>query len=89
MKLHVLSVKDNAAQIFGRPFYSQSTGAAIRNFVDEVNRPAVDNQLYKHPDDFDLYFLGTFNDETCEFDCLPHPKVLTRGKDVVVPSEEK
>lgn len=87
MKLHILSVKDNAAQIFGRPFYSQSTGAAIRNFVDEVNRPAEDNQLYKHPEDFDLYSVGTFNDETCEFNLFAFPKVLTRGKDVVIPKE--
>lgn len=87
MKLHVLSVKDNAAQTFGRPFFVPSTGSAIRSFSDEVNRAADDNQLYKHPEDFDLYHVGTFNDETCEFDLLAFPKVLARGKDVTIPKE--
>lgn len=84
MKLHVMSVKDNAAQTFGRPFFMPSTGVALRSFTDEVNRAAEDNQLYKHPEDFDLYQLGTFDDETGVFDLLAFPKVFARAKEVAV-----
>jgi hypothetical protein len=27
-----------------------------------VNRDAADNQLFQHPDDFDLFCLGSFDD---------------------------
>lgn len=84
MKLQVVAIKDNAAQLFGRPIFVPALGVANRQFSDEVNRAAEDNQYYKHPEDFDLYQLGTFDDETGAFDLLAFPKVLARGKDVVV-----
>ena len=54
----IVSVRDTAAEAFGRPMYLQSLGVAIRSFTDEVNREDKDNQLFNHPDDFDLYVSG-------------------------------
>lgn len=82
MHLFVVSVKDRAADVFNRPFFVPHRNVAIRDFTDEVNRSAVDNQLNKHPDDFDLYLLGEFNDNTGEFS-ISQPQVLVRAKDVV------
>jgi hypothetical protein len=82
MNLFVVSVKDRAADVFNRPFFVPHRNVAIRDFTDEVNRSAVDNQLNKHPDDFDLYLLGEFNDNTGEF-VMDTPQVLVRAKDVV------
>ena len=84
MKLEIFSIKDNAAQSYGRPFFVPAIGLAVRSFSDEVNRPAEDNQFYKHPSDFDLYHIGSFNDETAEFDLLMFPKVISRGVEVIV-----
>ena len=64
MKQVVVAVKDRAADAFGRPFFVQTQGVAIRSFMDEVNRQAEDNQLYQHPDDFDLFELGMYDDST-------------------------
>lgn len=83
MKLFVVSVKDNAAQMFGRPIFVPALGLANRQFSDEVNRAAEDNQYYKHPEDFDLYHLGVFDDETGLFELLTFPKILARGVEVV------
>ena len=82
MLLFVVSVKDRAADVFNRPFFVPHRNVAIRDFTDEVNRSAADNQLNKHPDDFDLYVLGAFNDNTGEFS-ISQPQVLVRAKDVV------
>ena len=49
-----------------------------------VNRESEDNQLYKHPDDFQLYYLGTFDDNTGGFDLLASPKMIARAKDVMI-----
>ena len=82
MHLFVVCVKDRAAEVFNRPFFVPHRNVAIRDFTDEVNRAAVDNQLNKHPDDFDLYLLGEFNDNTGEFS-ISSPQVLVRAKDVL------
>ncbi|QCS36700.1 nonstructural protein [Capybara microvirus Cap3_SP_641] len=78
----VVSVKDRAAEVFNRPFFVPHRNVAIRDFTDEVNRVASDNQLNKHPDDFDLYLLGVFNDNEGVFVSEEPPIVLVRGKDV-------
>jgi hypothetical protein len=79
----VVSVKDRAADVFNRPFFVPHRNVAVRDFTDEVNRNASDNQLNKHPDDFDLYLLGTFDDNAGTFDMEEQPVVLVRAKDVI------
>jgi len=82
MKLILCSVKDRAADAFGRPMFVPSTGVAIRSFADEINRSAEDNQMYHHSDDFDLYEFGEFDDNTGLFALHDQPKLLTLGKQV-------
>ena len=82
MKMIVVSIKDRAADAYGRPFYVPSVGVAIRSFQDEVNRDSEDNQMYHHSDDFDLFELGSFDDATGLFDLFDNPKLLTLGKQV-------
>jgi hypothetical protein len=80
----IVSVKDSAAEAFGRPMYLQSLGVAIRSFTDEVNREDKDNQLFNHPDDFDLYELGVFDDSIGRYELRDNPTVIVRGKDVKI-----
>ena len=86
MKLNICSVKDRAADAFGRPMFVPSTGVAIRSFSDELNRNDADNQLFNHPDDFDLYEFGVFDDNTGLFDLYDQPKLLSLGKQVKIPT---
>lgn len=79
MILNVYSVKDRAADSFGRPFFVATDGLACRSFIDEVNREADDNQLFRHPDDFDLFRLGTFDDSSGVFSG-DGPQLLMLGK---------
>jgi hypothetical protein len=84
MKMVIVSIKDTAADAFGRPAYVATEGVAIRQFQDEVNRANDDNQLYKHPQDFHLYYLGLFDDVTGKFELLESPKLITRANDVMM-----
>ncbi len=86
MLQYVISCKDRAADVFNRPFFVPHRNVAIRDFTDEVNRKADDNQLSNHPDDFDLYLLGQFDDNTGKFIQLEDPVVLVRAKDVLIPA---
>lgn len=87
MKLVLCSVKDRAADAYGRPMFVPSVGVAIRSFSDEVNRKDVENQLFNHPDDFDLYELGEFDDNTGLFALHEQPKLLSLGKQVKINQE--
>lgn len=84
MKQYVCAVKDNASGLFGRPIFVAKAGQAMRSFSDEVNREAPDNELHRHPEDFDLFCLGTFDDNTGELvGLVDGPNLIVRGKDAV------
>jgi len=84
MKQIICTVKDRAADAYGRPMFVPSAGVAIRSFSDEINRNNAENQLYNHPDDFDLYELGEFDDNTALFTLHEQPKLLSLGKQVKI-----
>lgn len=60
----VCAVHDRQLDAYMRPFTAASKGQAIRSFRDEVNR--ADSELHKHPEDYELYQVGTFNENTGE-----------------------
>lgn len=80
----ICAVKDRAADAFGRPLFVPSVGLAIRSFSDEVNRSDSENQMFNHSDDFDLYEIGSFDDNTGIIECHQQPKLLSLGKSVKV-----
>lgn len=82
MNLIVISIRDSKSNVFGRPFYAQTVGSAIRTFDDEVNRRAEDNILNRHPQDFQLFQIATWNDATGSFEVMT-PKLLVDGNSVI------
>ena len=88
MKLRIFAIKDRATDQFGTPMFLISTGQAIRSFADEVNREDKQNQLYTHPDDFDLYDLGEFETDQGRFKTID-PKTITLGKEVKIRTDKK
>lgn len=84
MILFMLAIKDRAVDAFGRPIFFPAVGAAVRAFQDEMNRVAPDNTMNAHPDDYDLYLLGTFEDATGHFEVEAIPKQVAIGKQLKV-----
>ena len=83
MKLKIFAVRDRATDQFGTPMFLMAIGQAVRSFTDEVNRMDKDNQLYLHPDDFDLYTLGEFDSDSGLFS-VGQPEQVCIGKNVAV-----
>lgn len=81
MMQFVVSVKDSALGAYGRPLFVPSLGVAMRSFSDEVNRVAPDNQMNAHPEDFELWYLASFDEVNGTF-VDPAIRMLARGKDV-------
>lgn len=88
MQLIVIAVRDAKSEAYGRPFFVNTIGQAVRDFDDEINRPAENNMLYKHPDDFSLWALGKFDDTSGSFETTT-PKLLINGGDVKKYAETK
>lgn len=86
-KYVVVSVRDRAADVYAVPNFMQSNGVAVRSFTDAVNTEDANSSLWKHPEDFDMYVLGTFDDEEGTFDLLDRPRQIAIGKDVAVRKE--
>lgn len=83
MILHVVVVRDRAADVFGTPSFVPAVGSAIRGFGDEINRVDANNMFSKHPEDFDLFLLGTYDDSCARFELLEAPRQIAIGKDLV------
>lgn len=60
MTTKVFSVYDSKACVFGNPFVMVTVGAAIRAFTELCNDPQT--MVYRHPSDFVLYEIGSFED---------------------------
>jgi len=84
MIMVVVSIRDRASGCFSRPVFTQSEGTAIRSFGDEVNRDGPDNELRKHPEDFDLYCVGAFDDSSGAFMSEDQPRLLIKGVQSIV-----
>lgn len=63
----VMAVYDKKMEAYLQPFFVPTVGIGIRSFADEVNRKAEDNGMNRHPEDYELWLLGEFNDETGDF----------------------
>lgn len=72
--LEIIAVHDRQLDAYMRPFTAQSIGQAIRSFRDEVNR--ADSELHKHPEDYTLFKLGTFDEYTGYVQPTPKPEQL-------------
>ena len=74
----MFSVFDTKLAAFGTPFYMPKENVAIRTFNDLTNDPK--SSIYKHPEDYTLYLLGNFNDETGLVESQkPHPMLNAAG----------
>lgn len=71
MSLKMFTVYDSKADSFIQPFFSQSTGTAIREFSAACNKQ--DHQFSKYAGDYTLFELGEFNQDTAKFQLAQSP----------------
>lgn len=66
----IFTVYDSAAQTYSAPMFEVATGAMVRSFEDECNNP--ESAMFKHPADYTLFELGTYDTDTAMFEQLEH-----------------
>lgn len=78
----IFSIFDEKSKLFLPPMFYVNNGEAIRAFTDLVNNKQT--FLHTHPEDYKLYYVGTFNDLTCKFQSTDQPDFLIHASDVLV-----
>lgn len=63
------SVLDTKSGLYNLPFSAVARGAALRVFGDVCNDPKT--SIHAHPEDYNLFEIGTFDDATGEMKAEP------------------
>lgn len=73
-KLVVCSVFDSKVGVYFQPFFARSRAEAIRSFTDATDN---DGHVFsRHPEDFTLFVLAEWDEETGGFASLAAPASL-------------
>lgn len=87
MTQHLFTVYDSKAEAYLQPFAANTYGIAERMFSDMVNQQG--HQFNRHPQDYSLYCIGTFETTTAEVKPKEHTHLangLTVLQDDVQPT---
>lgn len=82
MQLRIYSVRDAKAELFNQPFFKNTHGEAERAFRELRQDPK--SFINKYPDDFDLYYVGTYDDQTGKIDALDTPQHIAKAIQLTV-----
>lgn len=81
MELKAFSIRDSKGEIFNPPFFKKTLGEAERDFhqlcKDDKSMPA------KYPEDYDLYYLGNYDDCSGKFMPLDTPQNMVKAVQVI------
>lgn len=66
MILLMIAVRDHKTAQFANPMFLITKAHAIRTFADAVNEKSENNQLNLHPEDFEIFQIGTYDTDTGE-----------------------
>lgn len=80
MTLKMYSIRDAKGEIFNPPFFQQTHGVAERSFKELVNDPK--SNLNKYPEDYDLYYLGEYDDITGKMSSKETPEHMIKAVNV-------
>ena len=77
MELKIYSIRDSKAEIYNAPFFQKTHGEAERSFKTLANDQK--STVCQHPEDFDFWFLGVYNDQTGTIQSLETPQHIAKA----------
>lgn len=81
MELKIYSVRDSKGEVFHTPFFKKTHGEAERDFT-AVARDGK-STISQFPEDYDLYFVGTYDDTKGTFKSLDTPQHMIKAVNVI------
>ena len=87
MKLKIYSIRDAKAEVFNRPFFLHTHGEAERAFAQNAAEPK--SMINQYPEDYDLYCIGEFDDQTGKIEPLTAPHHMISAFQLVSKTKQK
>lgn len=81
MLLNVYSIFDVKGKCFGQPFFMAHNGIALRSFSDLIQDK--NTTICKHPEDFKLYLIGEYDDNSGALCSKPQPEFMANATDFI------
>lgn len=81
MELKAFSIRDSKAEIFNTPFFKNTLGEAERDFSTLCKDEK--SNVFQYPEDYDLYYLGTYNNNTGCYKTLDTPQHMLKAVQVI------
>lgn len=86
MIINAYVIFDTKAEIYNKPFYFLNDKIALRAAQDLIDDPQTD--VHKHPEDFMMFHIGTYEDETAHFKANDKQKCICRFHELEVKTTE-
>lgn len=83
MILEIYAIHDRVGAFFSAPFFLQNVGLARRTLADIVTD--MNTQIARHPHDYSLYHLGSFENESGIFAPLSPPVFICTAASLLPP----
>lgn len=80
MNTQVYTVYDSKTAAYMQPFFMKTKGEAVRAFKNTVNDP--EHPFHRNPEDFALFYLGVYDDESASFRLQETPEVVARAHEL-------
>lgn len=77
MILKAFSIRDQKGEVFHPPFYKKTHGEAERDFKQLVSDGK--STVSQYPEDFDLYYVGEYDDQTGIFNSCDTPQHIVKA----------
>lgn len=83
MILNLFAIRDEALKAFNYPFVNPTVDSARRAFGAAVMKQDDNNQFRASPQDFSLFQMGTYDDESGRFENLAVPVRIATASDYI------
>lgn len=77
LTLKMYSVRDAKAEAYLQPFYVTKEGEAVRGFKECIQDTS--HKFHNFPEDYALFEIGSFNQETGTLESLPQPRQVLQA----------
>lgn len=81
MLFHVTAIRDAKSKLFSTPMFFTTPAVAIRSFGDAVT--GKESDFSRHPEDYSMYLLGTYEDSSGRFQTEVEPAFLISATNLV------
>lgn len=81
MKLAIIVIRDSAADVFSQPQFVASVGGFVRAFGDQIRKKEANDALGAHPQDFEAFHIGWYDDASADFEFFANRVSIARGAD--------